>query len=200
MARSSTWPQVPPFFCLRSSCSIFCLNSMDAVAASPLEPENKPPAPLLPAVLLGPAAFLWLWALPIGVLLLLNSQAFWLIEGNMSASQRHDAVLLGAGNAINLLIGVAIYFFAKYRERSAPNEFSSQPWWGAPALLVQIAFLWWAAGWTDRILPRSVTTWIYPSERHLFNQFAFAMLPLFLGILRLAGTRSPENPRTSLAI
>src|SRR5215216_2240400 len=114
--------------------------------------EIGAPAPLLPAVLLGPAAFLWLWALPIGVLLLLNAQAFWLIEGNLSATQRHDALLLGAGNAANLLIGVAIFLLAKFRRNVAGGSaFETQPWWGLPALLVQVGYLWWAAGWTDRI-------------------------------------------------
>src|SRR3954452_10379729 len=122
MNRSFTWRSAPAFSCLRSSCSTSCLKPMDAIAApvsTSSASDTKAPAPLLPAVLLGPAAFLWLWALPIGVLLLLNAQAFWLIEGNLSAAQRHDALLLGAGNALNLLVGVAIFLFAKFRRPAA---------------------------------------------------------------------------------
>jgi hypothetical protein len=177
---------------------------MDAIAppaSTPSASETKTPDSLLPGVLLGPAAFLWLWALPIGVLLLLNAQAFWLIEGNLSVDQRHDALLLGAGNALNLLAGLAIFAFGKYRRPVAGiATFETQPWWGVPALVTQVGYLWWTVAWTEHVLPASVTTWIYPTERHLFNQFAFAMLPLFLGILRLAGTRSPKNLGTALAI
>jgi hypothetical protein len=171
---------------------------MDAVVTSP--PELKAESPLLPSVLLGPAAFLWLWALPIGVLLLLNFQAWWLIEGNLSASQRHDALLLGVGNLVNLLVGVATYLAATWQKKKGADGFNRQPWWGVPPLVVQIAFLWWVLAWTDRVLPRSVTAWIYPEDRHLFNHFAFAMLPLFLGLLRIAGARSPKNIGPSIAL
>jgi hypothetical protein len=170
------------------------------VAPPPPESKRQPQPPLLPDVLLGPASFLWLWALPMGVLLLLNLQAYWLVEGNLDAKQRSDALLLGAGNACNLVIGLAIYLIASLRRRTADSAFEPQPWWGVPALLTQIAYLWWAVAWTDQILPRSVTTWIYPEERFLFNQFAFAMLPLFLGILRLAGARPSENPARTIVI
>lgn len=171
---------------------------MDATAA-PTEPDATPPAPLLPAVLLRPAAFLWLWVLPIGVLLLLNAQAFWLIEGNLDVGQRQDALVFGAANVANLLAGAALYFLAARRTKDPASTFPTEPGWGAPALLVQTAFLWWGAVWSERFLPASVTTWIYPEQRHLFNQFAFAMLPLFLGLLRLAGARSPKNLGRALA-
>ncbi|MEO7412669.1 MAG: MSEP-CTERM sorting domain-containing protein [Opitutaceae bacterium] len=173
---------------------------METATLPPPASEPKLPAPLLPAVLLGPAAFLWLWALPIGVLLLLNLQAFWLIEGNLNVLQREDALLFGAANLANLLIGVAFYLGARFRSGNAQVPFETQPWWGIPALLVQVGYLWWAVAWAERILPASVTAWIYPTERHLFNQFAFAMLPLFLGILRLAGARPPKHAGTALGI
>ncbi|HEX2853939.1 MAG TPA: MSEP-CTERM sorting domain-containing protein [Opitutaceae bacterium] len=169
--------------------------------AAPPPSESKPESPLLPAVLLGPAAFLWLWALPIGVLLLLNFQAWWLVEGNLNATQRSDALFFGAGNVVNLLAGCAIYFVIKWRDNTtATTRRERQPWWGVPALLVQIGYLWWAVAWADRILPPSVTAWIYPTERHLFNQFAFAMLPMFLGILRLAATRAPKKAGRALVL
>lgn len=172
---------------------------MDDIAAPPAL-ESKSPAPLLPAVLLAPAAFLWLWVLPIGVLLLLNAQAFWLIEGNLSAQQRNDALAFGVANLANLLIGAALYFIAAHRAKARASTFATQPGWGVPALLVQVGFLWWGFVGSERFLPGSVTIWIYPVQRHLFNQFAFAMLPLFLGLLRLAGARAPRNPVKALTL
>lgn len=155
---------------------------------------------MLPAVLLGPTAFWWLWAVPFGVLLLLNFQAYQLIEGNLSEAQRHHASLLGIGNLAALLIGLGICLAARWRGETASEKFAHQWSWGLPAIVVPAAYLWWTLAWIDDVLPRSVTTWIYPTERHLFNQFAFAMLPLFLGILRLAGARAAGNGGKLIAI
>jgi hypothetical protein len=44
-------------------------------------------ADLLPPFLLRPAAALWLWVLPAAILLALNAQGYWLVEGNMDAQQ-----------------------------------------------------------------------------------------------------------------
>jgi hypothetical protein len=72
--------------------------------------------------------------------------------------------------------------------------------WGVPALAAQIAYLWLALSDTDTVLPQSVTVWIYPPERFLFNQFAFAMLPLFLGILRIACAKPMRRAGRDIAI
>jgi len=45
-----------------------------------------------------------------------------------------------------------------------------------------------------------VTVWIYPPERFLFNQFAFAMIPLFLGVLRIACAKPMRKAAGDLAI
>jgi hypothetical protein len=80
---------------------------MDPVRPSLPAPDAPHPSKLLPPLLLGPAAFLWFWALPIGVQFALNFQAYQLIEGNLNVTQRTDALFLGGANLINLLIGVA---------------------------------------------------------------------------------------------
>ena len=86
---------------------------MDA-ASSPSAPDRKSAPPLLPAVLLGPPALLWLWVLPIGILLLLNLQGYWLIEGNMDASQLSTAHHLGFAGLLNLLTGLALWAFTTW--------------------------------------------------------------------------------------
>ena len=161
---------------------------MDATAPLPT-PETKDERPLLPAVLSGPAAFLWLWVLPMAVLLLLNLQGFWLIEGNMDQGHRDKAVLFGFSGLVDLLVGVILFVVTRRPGQNSDPSLFRQAAWGLPAIAVQIAYLWLAVVWMSEILPVSVTFWIYPPERFLFNQFAFAMLPLFLGILRLACAR-----------
>jgi len=151
--------------------------------------EPKAAAPLLPPFLLNPAVFLWLWVLPIGLLLLLNMQGYRLVEGNLSASQRDQAFELGCALAANFLVGLALFGVLWWRERQAGVTAVAQVVWALPPILVQAAYLWLAVSGIDELLPASVTAWIYPPERFLFNQFAFAMLPLFLGILRLACAR-----------
>src|SRR3954454_4251679 len=94
-------------------------------------------APLLPPVLSGPVAFLWLWVLPIAILLALNVEAYALIEGNMSALQRTRAVWLGVANAGNLLAGVALFFTARARVVRQASSATNLILRTAPALALQ---------------------------------------------------------------
>lgn len=164
---------------------------MASSTSSPLVPPSSLPPPraeqpLLPPLLLGPSSFLWLWALPVGVLLLLNLQGFRLIEGNMDPAQRTAALWVGFAGLVNFLTGTAFFVatlrLAKTRALSALQH----PGWAGAAIFIQVAYLWFALASMDDVLPRSVTAWLYPEEHFIFNQFAFAMLPLFIGILRLA--------------
>jgi len=158
-------------------------------------PPVLPPPPLLPPLLLSPASFLWLWVLPVAVLLALNFQGYWVVSGNMTDTQREMALHLGWCGVGNLLAGLACYVFARLR----PELSATHPAWGIPALVVQVAVLWVATYYVDSLLPRSVTAWIYPEQRYLFNQFAFGMLPLFLGILRIACARVPGGTGKAIA-
>lgn len=163
--------------------------------ASPSAPEPiAPPRPLLPPVILGRSAFLWLWALPVALLLALNVQGYLLIEGNMNADERGNAFLLGAAGLVNLLAGVA--FYGAFRFGKAPRPESA--WWGLPALVVQVGYLWMTMALGEDLLPRTVTDWIYPPERFLYNQFSFAMVPLFWGMTRLACARPAKGRGSAL--
>lgn len=163
---------------------------MDALESLPPALESKKGRPLLPAVLLGPAAILWLWVLPILVLLALNLQGYWLIEGNMDAKQHGYAHLLGFAGLINLLAGLGFFVEVRRRMRREPDSAVAQgAWWGLPAIAVQVAYLWMAMTLSDDVLPRSVIDWIYPPQRFFYNQFAFAMPALFWGMLRIACVR-----------
>lgn len=175
-----------------------------APEASPSAPPLPAAAPLVPAVLLRPAALLWLWVLPLAILLALNVQGHWLIAGNMDARQSTTAHLFGLANLLNLLTGLGLFFFTAARHRadtSAPTSPSVVGWCvSAAAVAVQVAFLWFAVSESDHIVPLSVATWIYPPQRFLFNQFAFAMLPLALGVLRLACARPVVSSSTTVAV
>jgi len=162
---------------------------MDAAARPPLSVETKPVLPLLPAILTAPASFLWLWVLPVAVMDLLNLQGYWIVEENMEPLQRESAFWIGAAGLVNLLVGLGCFFAGRHRRHR-----DDHPAWGIPGILLQVAYLWLAvSSLQDGLLPRSVTAWIYPEPRFLFNQFAFAMLPLFHGVLRLAGARAPVH-------
>ncbi len=163
-------------------------------------PEAPPAPPLLPPLFLKPAAALWLWALPALLLLLLNLQAYWLIEGNMDTAQRAHAYLLGLAGAGNLLAALLFFAFTKFRPQRAESGYAGHLLRGVSIVGVQAAYLWLATAWIDEVLPRSVTTWIYPDERFLFNQYAFTMLPLFLGILRIACGRPAAHAGKAIAL
>jgi hypothetical protein len=170
---------------------------MDAPAlpTPAIETVDKPVRPLLPPVLLGPAAILWLWVLPVLVLLALNLQGYGLIEGNMNAEERTNAHLLGLAGVLNVFAGLALFVAVRRRTRRDPESTQTHTaWWGLPAIVVQAAYLWLATSMSDDLLPRSVTDWIYPPQRFLYNQFAFAMPALFWGMMRLACAR-PANQR-----
>jgi hypothetical protein len=152
-------------------------------------------------VLLGSAAILWLWVLPILLLIALNFQGYWLIEGNMNPEERSHAHLLGFAGLCNLAMGVGLCFVVRrYSLRRVDAEVTRSAGWGLPAVVVQVAYLWLAVGIQDELIPRTVTDWIYPPQRYLYNQFAFAMPSLFWGILRLACARAPAARGRSLVI
>ncbi|MEY4487720.1 MAG: hypothetical protein RIQ79_228 [Verrucomicrobiota bacterium] len=156
-------------------------------------------------MILGPGAVLWLWALPMLLLLLLNLQGYALIEGNMDAAQRGHALILGLAGLLDLGAALTIYALVKGRIRRAADEaglaVARSAWWGVPAVLVQVAYLWLAMSWDGtELLPTSVTAWIYPPERYLYNQFAFAMVPLFWGLMRIACARAPKHGKRTLGV
>jgi len=144
--------------------------------------EEAAKAPLLPPILRGPSAYIWLWLLPVGLLLLLNLQGYWLIEGNMDEAQHGHALWLSIHNVLNLGLGIVLMCVARSRWRSALPD----PAWALFAVGAQIGFLWHATAIAHDLLPRSVTLWIYPESRFFYNQYAFCMLPLFWGIIRIA--------------
>ena len=155
--------------------------------------------PLLPPLLAGPAAFLWLWVAPIAVLLALNVQGYTLIEGNMTPEQRTQALWLGTANLANLLAGAGLFFvtrrFASHGASAAANLIART----APALTIQAGYLWFASVASSAI-PANVAAWIYPPPRFFFNQFSFAMVPLFVGILHLACVRAGAAAGKAIAV
>ena len=157
---------------------------MIASPPSPLPPVSAPEEPaksLLPVGLQGGGATLLLWGLPILLLLTLNLQGYGLVEGNMNDTERANAHLLGWAGLLNGLLALGQFLVVKSRAGRGLSF-----WWGLPPVLVQVAYLWLAVSISEDLLPRSVVSWIYPEERYFYNQFAFAMLPLFWGLVRLA--------------
>ena len=148
-------------------------------------------APLLPRVLLRASVLLWLWVLPLAVLLALNVQGYLLIEGNMDEAQLQRAHIFGWAGLANLLLGLVLYAAGRsMAKRCAVADGALPVWWGVTAILVQVSYLWLALAWSEQVMiPVSVREWIYPPQRFLYNQFAFAMVPLFWGLMRLAGAR-----------
>lgn len=162
---------------------------------NPTPSAEQTDAPLLPPILCGPASFLWLWALPVAVLLVLNAQSYALIGGNLDASQNAVAAWLGVANLVNLLGALTLAFLGFRWSRRGQPERLRHPAWSWLIVAAQAGFLWIATTKADGLLPRSVTTWIFPETRYFFNQYAFTMLPLFFGILRLAGLNATGGPR-----
>lgn len=169
------------------------------VAAPPSTPSPTDPRPLLPEFLLRPWSLVWLWLAPVGVLLALNFQGYQLIEGTMDAAQRRLAHEVGWAGAINLAAGLVVLVGSALAARRRSGSRVGLGW-AVAAILVQTAYLWVAAKAMDPMLPTSVRSWLYPDTQYLFNQFAFALLPLFWGILRLAATTPRAGFRPALAL
>lgn len=167
---------------------------------SPNQPASAP-GPLGPPVLLNPGALLWLWALPIGVLLILNARNYALIEGSLDLAQRHRALEIGLAGAANALLAIALHFFAAWRTRQSRDAATAvHPAVGLAVIAVQVAYLWFAFQSVNVVVPPTVATWIYPPERFLFHQFGFAMLPLFLGLFQLACARPAGRIGRAIAV
>ena len=155
---------------------------------------------MLPAFLLGPSAILWLWILPVAVLGFLNFQGYWLVAGEMNADQLQNARIMGLTLLVNAVLGCGCYCWDRWRCARAGVDCVPRPFGGFVAVIVQAVYLWIAMEKVGQLLPRSVTTWIYTEDRFVFNQFAFAMLPLFAGILRLAGSRPTSGQARAFAV
>lgn len=148
---------------------------------------------------------LWLWAMPMVVLLMLNLQGYGLIEGNMDATQRGHALILGLAGLLDLGAALTVYALVKRRTLQATDEtdltIARSAWWGLPAVLINVAYLWLAMSWIENdLLPASVIAWIYPPQRYLYNQFAFAMVPLFWGLLRMACARPGKKSARAIGV
>lgn len=168
------------------------MQSSKIIEPSPsIAPSDRAnaPLPLLPALLLKPSALLWLWALPLGILTLLNLHGYQLIKGNMNAAEHHAAALMGAGLIAIFLSGVGGWIFSRVTGRTHTIQTVLHPAWAIASIIFPASYLWFAVASMDDVLPLTVRAWLYPGERFLYNQFAFAMLPIFWGILRLAGSR-----------
>lgn len=146
-------------------------------------------------------ALLWLWALPVALLLLLNFQGYQLIHENMDVSQLVTAHHIGLAGLFNLGLGLALAVLAA-RLRSTPGSALAAADWFIPlaAILTQIGYLWFVISTGDDAIPLNVAVWIFPPGRFLFTQFSFAMLPLAHGVLRLAVLRPAVRPHHSAAI
>ncbi|QYY35384.1 MSEP-CTERM sorting domain-containing protein [Ruficoccus sp. ZRK36] len=124
---------------------------------------------------------LWIWALPMGILLLLNYRSWWVVEGEMSPEQQHLALLWGGLNLCNLLAALATYAILKWK-RATSNWLI-----GTIQLILQCGFLWFATIQASEVLPASVTTWILPPEHVVFNHWTWVMPSAFFGVVLLAG-------------
>ena len=152
----------------------------------PAPDERDPAQPLLPPLLSGPASFLWLWVLPMALLLALNLRAFELVSGNMDAKELRNAGWIGAALGLDLLAGLLCWGVARDRLRAGREDIARHPAWGLVLIGAHVCYLWAATVLGEDTIPREARAWILPPERYLFNQYAFAMIPLFLGVLRLA--------------
>lgn len=161
---------------------------MPATVLAPVaEPRRLlPPESILPPIIARPAANLWLWVLPIALLLGLNVEGYGVVEGNMNDTQRHLAWLLGAAAIANLAGGLLMFFVTRRLSADSTPSAAARWWWGVPAVATNAAYLWFALWANDQVLPENVWLWIYPLERFAFNQLSFAMLPLFFGVLQIA--------------
>src|SRR5947209_7703247 len=110
---------------------------MDALVL-PRAAKNEEPTPLLPSVLTRPSAYVWLWILPVALLLGLNSEAYALISGNMTAAERGAAGAIGLAGLGDLLLGIATFVVAR-RLSSPASRDAALPWWfGFAAVAVNV--------------------------------------------------------------
>lgn len=168
----------------------------------PAEAPPTAPGPLLPSALTGPGSFLWFWASPIAVLLLLDLQSYRLIGESLDAPGRLAAFQLGLALLANLLLALGLFLLTRRRARTHGAEAVTGPAWGLPAIGAQIGLLWLVMLSGEQLLKPAVSSWIYPETRYLYHHFAFAMLPLFHGLLRLAcgGAVLQENKALGLSL
>jgi len=138
------------------------------------------PDDLLPAVMRRPGILWWLWLLPQTLLLALNLHNFLLVCSEMSPPQITRAGYLGAAQLALLAFGLATLLVLRLRNRPVPALLA------LPLFAAHAAYLWCVTASLADLLPRSVTGWILPEARFLYEQFALINPILFYAMLRLA--------------
>jgi len=160
-------------------------------------PESDVSSSLVPPVLRAPLALLWLWVVPIALMLAVNYRAYLLLEGDMSEGQRSQSLLFGLAAGADLLVGL-ILFVSAVRSPAVRVRWPERSWWwGLAAVVLQAGYLWYAVSNIDEVVSWS---WIYSPERFISVQFSFAMLPLFWGIVLAAGVRYTRKPGLALGV
>jgi hypothetical protein len=141
---------------------------------------DRRPDSLLPAAFHSATMLWWLWLLPETVLFALNLRNFFLVNGEMTLAQITLAGYLGAAGLGLLVFGCLTLLVLRLLRRPIP--------WGLswPILVTHIAYLWWFTASLGKLLPGSVTVWILPETRVLYQQFALIMPALFYAMLRIA--------------
>ena len=141
-----------------------------------------PPArlPLLTDSVKQPHVLLWVSALPQFILLLLNLHYYWIVSGDVTATQKHAWMLLLGFNGFFLLGVTALALSLRARKRLVP--------WGAnwPLLLLPVACLGALLFNVWDLVPDSAAIWILPPWEVLYFQFVFMMPVIFYATVRLA--------------
>ena len=158
-------------------------------------PPAKPSLPmgnLMPALTRKPLFLLWIWALPIGILLACNLFLYSIHGPDMEAQAQNSFQLLLGLNITNLALAIVASAFLQHRTKEV------SPWLGLAILLAQIAHLW--IGYESMVtFTGRDSDWFMPTSRVWGYQYTFCILPAFYGLLSFAGTKLPTTRRTDLA-
>ena len=154
----------------------------------------KESKPLIADKLTKPSFLLWVQILPQLLLLIFNYSAWDLVHGEMSATQKEMALKLFGYQAVNFIIGlicIAVFHFHKKRI----------PLVACFALfLLHIGYLWWFTAQLYKLLPSSVTVWIFTPDEALYYQYIFMMPAIFYTGLRLSCVRLPVGKAVDVSI
>jgi hypothetical protein len=154
----------------------------------------KESKPLIADKFTRPLFLLWVMVLPQILLLIFNYSSWTLVNGEMSAIQKQmsfeifgfEAAVFAAG-----LICIAIFQFIK----------KAVPLLVCVALfLINIGYLWLITSWLYKLLPASVTIWIFTPDEALYYQYIFMMPVIFYTGLRLSCIRLPISKVKDISI
>lgn len=154
----------------------------------------KESKPLIADKFTRPLFLFWVLVLPQILLFIFNYSSWTLISGEMSAIQKKMSFEIFGFEAAIFIIGLVFIAIFQFLKKAVPLLVC------VALFLINIGYLWLITSWLNKLLPESVTIWIFTPDEALYYQYIFMMPAIFYTGLRLSCIKLPISKVKDISI